>query len=223
MSYILSNQLDGVLFFFHKCGHTNIRHVATNEDLTDSYYYTGVGKVIPAYKNYESRFPLRVGKEPQYILVRNPVGRFYSGYYHYWRQWHEDYDGLRDWVDRSLDKKLRDYSLTDHVELHRIVTEQMNSGIAFDHEKTVTFYLHAVHNMLKDYHPGMIIVKLEDQSAVESWQKHPLAIATQGLHQNEKHSYNVEYPEEILQGEDKAYIHSTYKKACKTFGYRYDY
>ena len=222
MAYILSNQLDGVLFFFHKCGLTNVREAKTHETITDSYYYTGVGKTIPAYKSYAERYPLRVGKEPQFILVRNPVGRFYSGFYHYYRQWHENYDGLQEWV-KSTVGKVEDYDLRTHVKLHKIVSRQMKQKDVSNHEKTVTFYLHCVHNMLDDYQPGMTIIKLEDQDANPLWTAHPLAIAMQGKHNNEKSSYNVEYPEEILQGQDKTYIHSTYAKACKKFGYRYDY
>lgn len=222
MAYILSNYLDGVLFFFHKCGHTNVRNAKTHETITDSYWYTGVGTTIPAYESYKQKYPLRVGMEPQYILVRNPVGRFYSGYYHYWRQWQEDYDGLQDWVKATVGK-IKNYDLSTHVQLHKIVSKQMKQHSVLDHEKTVTFYLHCVHNMLDDYEPGMQIIKLEDQDANPKWAEHPLALAMRGEHANEKSSYNVEYPREILQGADKDYIHSTYAKACKKFGYRYDY
>jgi len=222
MAYILSNHLDGVLFFFHKCGHTNVREAKTHQTIIDSYYYTGVGKTQPAYKNYEELFPLRVGKEPQYILVRNPMARFYSGFYHYYRQWHENYDGLQTWITNTVGK-IDDYDLKTHVYLHKIVSKQMRQEDVPDHEKTVTFYLHCVHNMLDDYLPGMTVIKLEDQDANTQWASHPLANAMRGKHENEKHSYNVEYPQEILQGADKEYIHNTYAKACNKFGYRYDY
>lgn len=207
MAFIFSHfEHSGVLFYFKKCGTTMI-----NQKSNASHKIVDNG-------NYEQYKTFR-RTEPQYLLVRHPIKRFISGYYHYWRHWHDDFNDTKKWMQRKLNRFVhKQYSMDDHIDLCNIITAKKNA-IPDEHWKE--FYDHCVHNLADEYVQGMRFIRL-GQPGDNDFLRSLLDTKIYNGMYDETNNYN--YPDLHLSNENKQYIISKYGDACDLFGYdRNDY
>lgn len=202
-----------MLFYFHKCGNTNIRTLGNKFKLVESYNHINIHRHIPAYRLYNIACKKKLTK---YILVRHPIKRFYSGYAHYWRQYNEDYSNLRNWIQQELNTTISNYTIDVHIEMFKKVLEDMKQQQCVNNGSTIDFYIHCVHDMHKDYAYDMQIVKLDDSNYNKKLWDTEILTNLKNLHMNQGEAY----PEDELTGSNKDFIYKYYKKSCKTFGYK---
>jgi hypothetical protein len=205
-----------VLFYFHKCGNTNIRALE-NVDITEAYWHINIEGSRPAYELYED---MHGNNKVQFILVRHPIKRFYSGYAHYWRQYRDNFADLRPWINRELEDRIEHYNIDVHVRLFKKVLEDFKRKDCQHASNTIAFYLHCIHDMSQDYQPGMQVMKLDDANYnTHLWSMDPVFKRLKPMHKNK----GIDYPEDKLTGKNKDFIYKYYKKSSKLFGYKYDH
>lgn len=216
MSYIFDrDNQSGVLFFFHKCGTTMVRDTMKNKDV--SYVYkemNPIGATRPLYYNYKTNYERQ---EQAWLLVRNPIERFLSGYWHYWRHWKLDYNEITDWVPQRLNRPIEKYTMDVHLDLFRYF--EYKKGVV-EHQHDFDFWVHCMHDLADEYVTDMKVVKLGTVPDDEFLKK---LLSKKVYNAKYSLSNNYDYPELRLTKSESRYIGNRYRRAMNLFGYGNDY
>jgi len=214
MAYIFDkNNQSGVLFFFHKCGTTMLIDRMNNPNF--NYYFmkrNSVDAFKPIYYDYKIKHQR---KEQAYLLIRHPIHRFYSGYWHYWRHWQINFDETQHWAQQRLNRHIGKYSMNVHLDLFRAI-----DSIKSYKQHDFNFWVHCMHDLADEYVTDMKVVKLGTVPDDKFLQN----LLTTKVY-NAKYSLenNYDYPELHTTKSERKYINNRYRRAMNLFGYGNDY
>lgn len=205
---------DGVLFFFNKCGTTMLR-----QTMPKGYVWYEHDSAYPAagrtsVKEYRKRTKNIL---PMYILVRDPIERFISGYWHYWRHWQDDFLETKKFVNIRYKKLITEYTFDVHMDL---VKQYDNTKLinleSPDPEHDHTFFQHCVHDIGDEYVDTMEIVRLGTTSSNQFLK--PLLSTTKVNAKNDPEN-GYDYPDLKIADIHLEYIHNKFRKTKERFGY----
>ena len=215
MAYVFEKiQQSGVLFFFHKCGTTMVhQNIKINNELryvrNDDHNPSALKPMYYDYKKKHKRH------EQAYLLIRNPIERFYSGYWHYWRYWQRDFDGIKHWAQQRLNCHIEKYSMDVHLDLYRSFDK-----LTWTNNQDYNFLLHCIHDLADEYVPDMKIVKLGTVPQ-DKFLKKLLTTKVYGAKNDSEN--NFDYPVLELTKTQRQFINNKYRTAMNLFGYGNDY
>lgn len=224
MSFIFhGKEQDGVLFYFHKCGTTNITTPMPDRtvyQLVGSSVYTRAGKT--AYEYYNEKFVNFTQKK--FVLVRHPLKRFISGYHHYYILIQSNLDNKKDWMEKVLNRKFETYDINLHCDAVKKISSLNylnNNDVDFAHH-CLDFFLHCIDDIGDHITDDMEAIRLGgDYSALEGTTLFDLI--------NDKH---INISKDTLHGnlpdlnwsvDNYRYITKKYKRTAKRLGYKYDH
>lgn len=221
MSFIFhSTEQDGVLFYFHKCGTTNITTPMPDRsvyNLIGSSVYTMKGQT--AYEHYNQRFVNFDQKK--YVLVRHPMEKFISGYHHYLALIESNLDNKKDWMSKLLNRKFRVYDINLHCEAVRKLSV-LNETYEDDYgHHCLDFYLHCVEDMGDHITNDMEVIRLGGN--YETLRNTSLYELLEGKHSNQTQAHIKKSTFLNWTPESYNYITKKYKKTMKRLGYKYDH
>jgi len=216
MAYIFDrDNQSGVLFFFHKCGTTMVHDRMKNPDFNFIRKEVNpIGNIRPSYYDYKKNYERH---EQAYLLVRNPIERFYSGYWHYWRHWQTDYDKIRHWVKTRLNRPVEKYSMNVHLDLFKSYSV---SKYRVDQHHDFDFWVHCMHDLADEYVTDMKVVKL---GTVPDDKFLKTLLTTKVYNAKYSLSNNYDYPKLHITKSEIKYINNRYRRAMNLFGYGNDY
>lgn len=216
MSYIFDrDNQSGVLFFFHKCGTTMVRDTMKNNDVDYVYKEKNpICAIKPLYYDYKKNYERQ---EQAWLLVRNPIERFLSGYWHYWRQWKTAYNEITHWVPQRLNRPIEKYTMDVHLDLIRYF--EYKKGV-IEHQHDFDFWVHCMHDLADEYVTDMKVVKLGTVPDDEFLKK---LLSKKVYNAKYSLSNSYDYPELRLTRSEKKYINNRYRRAMNLFGYGNDY
>jgi hypothetical protein len=212
MAFLHNN--DGVLFFFNKCGTTMLRQTMPKGYAWHEHNsaYPSAGRT--SEKEYRKRFK---PSQPMYILVRDPIERFISGYWHYWRHYQHNFTETKDFVNIRYKKLVTEYTFDVHMDL----VKQYDNTKLVDIKRPVphhdhAFFQHCVHDIGDEYVDTMEIVRLGTTSSNQFLK--PLLSTTKVNAKND--SENVyDYPDLKIADIHLEYILNKFRKTKERFGY----
>jgi hypothetical protein len=166
----------------------------------------------PIYYDYKIKHQRQ---EQAWLLVRNPIARFYSGYWHYWRHYEENFEKTRNWIEQRLNRPIEKYSMNVHLDLFRAI-----DSIKSYKQHDFNFWVHCMHDFADEYVTDMKVVKLGTVPDDKFLQN----LLTTKVY-NAKYSLenNYDYPELHITKSERRYINNRYRRAMNLFGYGNDY
>ena len=225
MAYIynLTEGKQGVIFFGCKCGTTMLRqniHYESGYGMNEyNPPYAQANNSHVQYKNLVCKDNLNL---PMYLLVRHPIKRFISGFWHQWRHWEEEFFDTRDYINSRIGKRIKRYTFEVHMEL---VKQYDDPDLVKPNEwQKVAFYEHCVHDLGDEYELGMQIIRLGNIYGSKNKFLEPLLNRkNRPINSMYDDSNNYDYPKLIISDTHLEYIQNKFKKSIERFGYTNDY
>ena len=148
-----------------------------------------------------------------YILVRDPIERFISGYWHYWRHYKEDFLETKKFVSLRYKKLITEYTFDVHMDL---VKQFDGVKLQRRSDHACSFFRHCVHDIGDEYVDGMEIVRLGTTSTNPFLE--PLLTTTK-FNAADGPDNTFDYPDLKIADIHLEYIHNKFKKTKERFGY----